>query len=70
MAIPELQEDLQKLAQTLDVMDWITDNEKRAATSYDSYDDPAADKLYKDAGKIPLGMDFDTGFDSIPNIDE
>ena len=68
MAIPELQEDLEKLSRTLQGMDWITDNEKRSATQYDRYDDTAADMLYKNTGVMPIGMDFDTGFDNIPNI--
>ena len=66
MAIPELQEDLEKLARTLQSMDWITLNEKRTATQYDRYDDPAADVLYQNMGALPLGEDFDTGFDNIP----
>jgi phage portal protein BeeE len=66
MAIPELQEDLEKLARTLSTMDWVTLNEKRTATQYDKYTDPAADMLFQDMGKMPLGEDFDTGFDNIP----
>jgi HK97 family phage portal protein len=66
MAIPELQEDLEKLARTLSSMDWVTLNEKRTATQYDKYNDPAADLIYQNMGAMPLGEDFNTGFDNIP----
>ena len=65
MAISELQEDLQKLSTTLATMDWITINEKRRATDYDDYKHPAAEVLYTDMSKIPIGQDVDTGFDDI-----
>ncbi|TVR42805.1 MAG: phage portal protein [Cryomorphaceae bacterium] len=68
MAIPELQEDLEKLSRTLQGMDWVTANEKRTATQYDRYEDMAADRLYQNTGQIPLGMDFDTSFDNIPEL--
>jgi len=64
-AIPELQEDSESLARTLGLMDWITDNEKREATNYGRYEHEGADKIYKDMGKMPLGEDIDTGFDTI-----
>ena len=65
MAINELQDDIEKLAATMRTMDWITINEKRTATNYDAFEDPAADMLYMPASSLPLGMDFDTGFDRI-----
>lgn len=65
MAISELQDDIYKLAQTLKVMDWITINEKRTATNYDAYDDPAADVLYSPLNVMPLGSEMDTGFEKI-----
>jgi HK97 family phage portal protein len=72
MAIPELQEDLEKLSRTLAGMDWISDNEKRAATQYDAHDPSTvtnpADKLYKNTGQVPIGEDFDTGFGNIPEV--
>ena len=67
MAISELQDDLKVLSETLRNMDWVTRNEKRAATWYDEYPDKAADMLYSTMNEIPLGMDFDTSFD---NVDE
>ena len=71
MAISELQEDLQKLSTTLHTMDWITINEKRRATDYDDYKHPAAEVLYTDMGKIPIGRDVDTGFEDIDeNLDK
>jgi len=65
MAISELQDDIEKLGRTLKEMDWITINEKRAATNYDTYDDKLADILYTDMNKIPLGYGMDSGFDKI-----
>lgn len=65
MAISELQDDLEKLGRTLQGMDWITINEKRRATDYDDYEHPAAEQLYTDMGKIPIGQDIDTSFDRI-----
>lgn len=50
----ELQDDLKKLAETYKMMDWYTDNEKRLATGGDRYDDPAADKLYKNPNLVPI----------------
>lgn len=70
MAIPELQEDLEKLARTLGLMDWVSKNEKREATGYDKRDEEQADYLYEDAGKIPINEEFNTGFDNIPNFDQ
>ena len=61
MAISELQDDIHKLAQTLKMMDWITINEKRTATNYDAYDDPAADVLYSPLSLMPLGTELDFG---------
>ncbi len=65
MAISELQDDIEKLGNTLKQMDWVTLNEKRRATDYDDYDHPGADLLYTDMGKIPINRDVDTGFDKI-----
>ena len=68
MAISELQEDIEKLGKTLATMDWITPDEKRAATNYDDYvPEPAnpAKVIYTDMGKIPLGYGMDSGFEKI-----
>ena len=65
MAISELQEDLEKLGRTLQGMDWVTINEKRRATDYDDYPHPAAEQLYTDMGKLPIGQDINTDFDWI-----
>lgn len=40
--------------------DWLTLNEKREATNYDRLEEPMADQVFVDAGKVPLGMS-DTG---------
>lgn len=50
----EMQDDLDKLADTMAKMDFITYNEKRAATGYDRYEDPAADIIYVPSGLIPI----------------
>lgn len=65
MAIPELQEDSETLARTLQAMDWVTTNEKRSATAYDRYENEGADKLYQPFGLTEMGEDIDTGFDEI-----
>ena len=65
MAISELQDDLEKLGRTLQGMDWITINEKRRATDYDDYEHPAAEQLYTDMGKIPIGQDVNTDMEWI-----
>lgn len=67
MAIAELQDDLDKLSVTLKNMDWITIDEKRAATDYDDYvqDANPAKQLFTDMGKIPLGYGMDSGFGQI-----
>ena len=74
MAISELQDDLEKLSKTLYNMDWISANEKRAATQYEEYDKSTtnpADMIFTDMGKVPLGYGMDSGFDDIDdNIDK
>lgn len=68
MSITELQDDIEKLGNTLKNMDWITPDEKRAATNYDDYipvpGNPAK-VIYTDMGKVPLGYGMDSGFDVI-----
>jgi HK97 family phage portal protein len=65
MAISELQDDIEKLGNTLNVMNWITVNEKRAATNYDAYKDKNADILMTDMGKVPLGYGMDSRLEPI-----
>jgi HK97 family phage portal protein len=36
--------------------DWLTLNEKREATNYDRLEEPMADQVFVEAGKVPLGM--------------
>jgi HK97 family phage portal protein len=50
----ELQDDLEKLARTMAIIDEITPNEKRTALGYDQLKDPNMDKIYFRSGKIPL----------------
>jgi len=65
MAISELQDDIHTLAKTMGTMDWITINEKRAATNYEEYPDKNADLLFTEMSKIPLGFGMDSGFEEI-----
>jgi HK97 family phage portal protein len=65
LAIAELQDDIEKIAKTYGSMDWVTVNEKRAATDYDAYPDKNADILFTDMGKVPLGYGMDSSFDRI-----
>jgi hypothetical protein len=67
MAITELQDDLEKISKTLINMDWITHDEKRAATQYDKYEPGSspAEILYTDMGKVPLGYGMDSGIEDI-----
>ena len=65
MSISELQDDINVLAATMKTMDWITINEKRAATNYDEYPDKNADLLFTDMAKVPLGYGMDSSFDNI-----
>jgi len=65
LAIAELQDDIEKLAKTYQSMDWITANEKRAATNYEDYPDANADLLFTDMGKVPLGYGMDSSFERV-----
>jgi phage portal protein BeeE len=66
MSITELQDDLNKITDMLAKMNWVTENEKREATNYDTYEHPLADKLFVDPNRIPMDMAmFDTSFDPI-----
>lgn len=50
----ELQDDLEKQARALSMIDEITPNEKRSALGYDQMKDPNMDKIYMSQGKVPL----------------
>lgn len=67
MAISELQDDINTLANTMKTMDWITIDEKRAATNYEDYipDSNPAKQIFTDMAKIPLGYGMDSGFSQI-----
>jgi HK97 family phage portal protein len=65
MEITELQDDIEKIGRTLQTMDWLTANEKRDYTNYDLYPSGAADLLFTDMGKVPLGYGMDTSFERI-----
>lgn len=60
-AIPELQEDLDKLVDHLTSAWWVTGNEKRSAMGYDESDDPLMDQFLIPAGLMPMNtqLDFD-----------
>lgn len=63
-AIDALQEDREKLWTRVQSADWLTINEKRAATGYD--DDPDGDVLLVPIGKVPLSEAGQTGPDFNP----
>ncbi len=46
--------------------DWLTLNEKREATNYDRLEDPMADEVLVDAGKVPLSMSATEGDQAAP----
>lgn len=50
----ELQDDLEKQARTMALIDEITPNEKRAALGYDQLPDPNMNKIYFKSGKVLL----------------
>lgn len=50
----EMQEDFAVQAETLEKLDVLTLNEKRAYIGYDKMTDPLMEKVYLDAGKVPL----------------
>lgn len=49
--INALQDDLKAQAEALNMMWWITPNEKRAVTKYDNSDNPLMDEIIIDSGK-------------------
>lgn len=63
----EMQEDINKLADTYMKIDVLTDNEKRAALGYDDDPRPEANNVYKSQGQVPRQ---DLGMGNIPMIDE
>jgi len=58
-AIPELQEDLDKLVDHLTSAWWVTGNEKRSAMGYDESDDPLMDQFLIPAGLMPMNTQLD-----------
>ena len=67
MAISELQDDINTLAATMKAMDWITIDEKRAATNYEEYvmDSNPAKQLFTEMSKIPLGFGMDSSTEQV-----
>ena len=63
----EMQEDINKLADTYMKIDVLTDNEKRAALGYDDDPSPEANNVYKSQGQVPRQA---LGMGNIPMIDE
>jgi HK97 family phage portal protein len=53
-ALPEMQEDMQKMAEALDKMPYLTWNEKRSVQKWDASKDPNLDKFYVDGNLVPL----------------
>lgn len=52
--LPEMQDDLATLVKTLLEAYWITPNEKRKATNYDTSKDPLMDKFYIPSNLVPI----------------
>lgn len=51
---PELAADMQKVATTLNAMPYLSFNEKRTATDYDTMTDPLMDKIYVPNNLVPI----------------
>jgi HK97 family phage portal protein len=56
--LPELQEDMQKLVNTLKMADWLSPNEKRLAMRNEPVPNPAYDTAYMAANMIPIEQAF------------
>lgn len=55
-AVAELQEDLEKLVDTLDKIDYISYNEKRKVIGYDTHPNPIYDEAFIKTNKIPISQ--------------
>lgn len=55
--VPALAPRREKVWSRVTTSDWLTINEKREQTGYDRIDDPAADAILVDAGKVPIVND-------------
>lgn len=67
-AIPEMQEDMEKLVASLDKMWWLTGNEKRIVTKYDELAVPEMNEILVPSGYQPLSAAFDASTNIDPNI--
>ena len=56
--LPEMQEDMEKIVQQADKMWWITPNEKRALSKYDTMPDPAMDSVFLPSGFTHISEAF------------
>jgi len=57
--LPEMQEDFEKLSNTLVNATWLTDNEKRARTRYEQIDLPEFNTAWKNNNQIPIKEAFE-----------
>ena len=57
-SLPELSEDMKQVADAVDKMDWITDNEKREIGGWGRIDSPEYDVAYKSKSKAPIHQIF------------
>lgn len=64
--LPEMQEDMQKQAEALSRMDYITPNEKRAIQKFDKREGPEWDTAYMSAGLVPIDAAFAAGSGDMP----
>lgn len=65
--LPELQEDVEKMVNTLKSADWLTDNEKRVMMRQERIEQPAFDTAYKNQNMIPIESAFEQTGGSLPD---
>jgi HK97 family phage portal protein len=71
IGLPQLQQDLKTLIDSVKDADFLTENEKRIAAGYDAIEDPNMNKIYMGSNKIPLDQlnaDIGGGLDSQLNL--
>lgn len=57
-SLPELSQDMNKVAEALEKMDYLTDNEKREVLGWGKINNPAFDTAYKNKSKAPIERIF------------
>lgn len=59
MSLPELSEDLKQMAEAVDKMDYLTDNEKREIHGWGKINKPEYEVAYKSKSKAPIHQIFE-----------